>query len=232
MTVTYTYTREWRTADDLHMRRIVTTVHAVAATAANRPVDADVRLLAWDRAGLPTVAFGHAPTRTADDRLLVWDDYANPDEYWADGRLWQWHTDLVTRLSPHAVVCLVTGGEDRLEWCPAWSLTSFDATGRAVNADGARAIGLAAVSPETVADPADWYPGLPVCEDMLHRAIQRMAAWCVGTIYEVRQRVDGGDETIVFTSYSDDADWAATQARLVADRHAELTGERSRTVAN
>lgn len=223
MTVTYTYTRDWH--DDGTTRTAIVYVRTVAADATNRPVHDNVALVAWDRDGHHYIDFGDH-TRRCGDRTVNLDDWANPDDYWADGKLWTWHTDLVARFGPAAVACLVSLAPDKLVMHPAWSLATVDATARAVDAHGAVAVGCAVIGPTTVADPADWYPHVAVCGDTLHLALGKTSAWCHDHVYEIVARVDGGDETIVHVGYGDDLDWAATQARLHGDRLAANGRER------
>lgn len=221
--VTSRYTRVVRDAAD-RRRTVTTTVRRVAADATNNPraADGDVAVVGWDRAGRPHAHLsdrpGPLPGTDGATRTVSWHDWANPDDYWADGKLWTWHTDLVGRLGPAAVVCFVTHDDDTLDATPAWGLADFTATAHAVDTHGAAAVGLAAISPLTVADPADWYPDVAHCADELHRALRRLAAWERDALYRITQRVDDGPETEVLTVYGDDDAWAATQAQLIADR--------------
>lgn len=218
MTTIYSYTRDLHD-DSGRPRTATTTVHIVTATVDNRPPSRDCVLVAWDRAGRNTRRFGDT-TRTINGRTLRWDDWANPDDYWADGKFWQWHADLSARCGHDAVACLVIDN-GRLVPADAFSLADFTAVARAIDTDGHHAVGLAVTAPGLCDNADDWNPAVQVCEDALRYATHRADVWCHGTLYEIRQRVDHGDETVVLTSYSDDRDWVMTQARLAADRSLE-----------
>lgn len=217
MTEHYRYRHDWHDASGDHT--VTVAIRTVAATAANSPraTDSDCVLVRWDRAGRQAVAFGDTVVTLTTGQTISVDDWANPDEYWADGGFASWHAALVARFGAQAVACLVTDTGDRCVAHPAFVLGDLTATCAAVDAHGASADGCAVIGPTTT---PDWQPDVQPNHDQLVHALARVDAWVRGRLCELVRTSDTDPDEACVPCYDDDLDWAMTRARLWARNYA------------